>query len=115
MTLRENQVAFAKDTIKLYQYILENGFEFTYGEVLRTQEQQAIYIKEGKSKTSNSRHLIKCAVDLNIFKDGALIDSKEMLQSIGDFWESLSDRNKWGGNYTGGFLDTPHYERLPIY
>ncbi len=114
MTLRENQVAFAKDSIKLYQFILENGFEFTYGETLRTPEQQAIYLKEGKSKTSNSRHLIKCAVDLNIFKDGSLITTKDMLQAIGDFWETLSDRNKWGGNYVG-FLDTPHFERLPIY
>ena len=110
MTLRQHQVAFAKDTIKLYQFILEKGFEFTYGEVLRTPEQQAIYVKEGKSKTSLSNHLRKLAVDLAIFKDGAFITTKEILQEIGDYWESLNPLNRWGGNWTS-ILDTPHFER----
>ena len=41
----------------------------TGGELARTPEQQAIYFKTGRSKTMNSIHLKRCAIDLNFFKD----------------------------------------------
>ena len=80
------------------------------GEVERTQAQQEIYIKEGKSKTNNSMHLKRCAADLYIFKNGEWLQSKTQLQSIGDYWETLDKSNKWGGNFKN-FIDTPHFER----
>lgn len=115
MSLREEQSAFAKDVQKLLYFIHDLGYEVTFGEVLRTEEQQALYISQGKSKTSNSMHLKKCAIDLNFFKDGELIETPN---KIGKFWESLNDKNRWGGSWRGliesgksTFNDYPHFER----
>lgn len=110
MTLREEQSKFAKDVQKLLAFIHGLGFEITFGEVLRTEEQQKVYLETGRSKTMNSMHLKKCAIDLNIFRDGKLVDSEADLKGFGSYWESLDDKNKWGGNFTG-FSDTPHYQR----
>lgn len=110
MSLGKHQEAFAKDAEKLLRYLHQNGYDVRIGEAYRTQEQQELYLKQGKSKTMNSRHLKKCAIDLFIFKNGSWLQSKKDLQEIGDFWESLDALNSWGGNWKS-FLDTPHFER----
>ena len=110
MTLGQNQEKFAQDLVKLLNHLIDNGYTVRIGEVERTQAQQEIYTKEGKSKTSNSMHLKRCAADLHIFKNGEWLQSKTQLQSIGDYWESLDQNNRWGGNFKS-FIDTPHFER----
>jgi hypothetical protein len=35
---------------------------------------------------------------------------------LGDYWESLDENNRWGGDFNGndkkdGFIDAPHFER----
>ncbi len=111
MSIREEQSAFLKDVVKLLQFADTIGFEVTGGELFRTPEQQDIYIKEGKSKTSNSYHLKRLAIDLFFFKNGALIQDKPSLQALGDYWDLLNPINLWGGNFKGGFYDTPHFQR----
>ena len=110
MTLGQNQEKFTQDLAKLLNHLIDNGYAVRIGEVERTQTQQEIYIKEGKSKTSNSMHLKRCAADLHIFKNGEWLQSKAQLQSIGDYWESLDQNNRWGGNFKS-LIDTPHFER----
>ena len=110
MTLGQNQEKFTQDLVKLLSYLIENGYTVRLGEVERTQAQQELYIKQGKSKTSNSMHLKRCAADLHIFKNNQWLQSKQELQTIGDYWESLDENNKWGGNFKN-FIDTPHFER----
>ena len=110
MTLGQNQEKFTQDLVKLLNHLIDNGYAIRLGEVERTQTQQEIYIKEGKSKTYNSMHLKRCAADLHIFKNGEWLQSKSQLQSIGDYWESLDKSNKWGGNFKT-FIDAPHFER----
>lgn len=115
MRLREEQSEFAKDVLKLLSFIFDLDYDVTFGEVLRTDEQQALYISSGKSKTSNSMHLKKCAIDLNFFKNGMLVETPK---EIGKFWESLGEKNRWGGSWRGliesgksTFNDSPHFER----
>lgn len=110
--LVDEQAKFLLDMCRLIWEATERGFKVTGGELYRTAEQQAIYLKTGKSKTSNSRHLSRLAIDLNFFKNDVLVSDKKTLQEIGDFWESMNPQNKWGGNYKS-FLDIPHFERLP--
>jgi hypothetical protein len=115
MKLSDHQHHFLSDVVKLLIFSHGKGFKITGGELLRTPEQQEIYIREGKSKTRRSKHLKKCAIDLNFFKPRktggfTLTYSKAALQEIGDYWESLSPENRWGGNFKT-FLDTPHFER----
>ena len=110
MTLREEQTAFSKDIHKLQGYLLDNSYEWTDGECYRTQKQQEWYVEQGLSKTLKSMHLKRLARDINIFKDGSYLLSKDTLQHIGDYWESLDPKNRWGGNWIS-FQDCPHFER----
>ena len=112
MSLVAEQYAFVQDIRKLLAKTEELGFVVTFGEAYRTNEQQAIYIKTGRSKTMNSNHLRRCAFDFNFFKDGQLTWDKAVLQPLGDFWESLNPKNSWGGNWNS-FKDVPHFERRP--
>jgi hypothetical protein len=103
------QWKFLKNLCELFTEIEQRGFIATGGELYRTIEQQKIYFDSGKSKTMDSNHLKRLAIDLNIFKDGVLIYDKDILQPLGDYWEGLDENNRWGGNFKG-FLDTPHFE-----
>ena len=110
MSMVDEQAAFLLDVTSLIRKAAEMGWTVTGGELYRTAEQQEIYVKTGRSKTMNSNHLKRLAIDLNFFKDGALVYDKAALQAIGDFWESLHPRNSWGGNWSS-FKDIPHFER----
>lgn len=110
MSLSDEQAAFLLDACKLVQYATEQGFKVTGGELFRTAEQQAIYVKTGRSKTLNSNHLKRLAIDLNFFKDGQIIWDKNTLAPLGAYWETLNPKNRWGGNFKS-LVDCPHFER----
>ena len=109
MSLVQHQAAFLLDVTKLINKATEMGFAVTGGELFRTAEQQQIYLKTGRSKTMNSNHLKRLAIDLNFFKDGKLVYTKDTLAPIGQYWESLNELNRWGGKWR--FVDVPHFER----
>ena len=110
MSLVTEQAAFLLDVCKLVQKANELGFTVTGGELFRTLEQQQIYIKTGRSKTMNSLHLKRCAIDLNFFIDGKLTYDVKVLTPLGQYWESLSSKNQWGG-FWRSFKDVPHFQR----
>ena len=112
MSLSTEQAAFLLDACKLIQFATEQGFMVTGGELARTPEQQALHFKAGRSKTMNSIHLKRCAIDLNFFKDGKIIWDKVTLAPLGVYWESLNKTNSWGGNGVK-LVDTPHFSRGP--
>ena len=108
--LIDNQQAFLLDFCKLVNFAVEKGFTVTSGELLRTPEQQKLYVQTGRSKTMASNHLRKLAGDLNFFKDGKYVCDRTTLVPLGEYWESLNVRNAWGGNFNN-FKDCPHFER----
>ena len=110
MNLSSQQFAFLTDVAKLIQFCYNRNIVVTGGELFRTPEQQAIYLKEGKTKTANSNHLRKLAIDLNFIIGGKLVYDKAALQPYGDFWESLNPYNRAGMNFKS-FPDTCHFER----
>ena len=110
MSLVPAQAEFLLDACKLIQFATEQGWTVTGGELARTLDQQAIYVKTGRSMTMKSNHLIRCAIDLNFIKDGKLAWSKDQLAPLGKYWESLNSKNRWGGNFTK-LVDLPHFER----
>lgn len=109
MSMVSEQSAFLLDVCTLIRYATELGWTVTGGELARTVEQQQIYVKTGRSKTMESNHLKRCAIDLNFFRDGKLVYDKDALAPLGDFWERLDQKNRWGGRWR--FVDTPHFER----
>jgi len=116
MTMVNEQHAFLQDVAKLLQEAEKQGFMVSGGELFRTPDQQAIYLKTGRSKTMASKHLQRLAIDLNLFvkkADGSAALTYDILtlKPLGDFWEKLSPgKNSWGGNWNS-FKDVPHFER----
>lgn len=113
MKLGEHQEAFSRDLCKLLAEGFARGYEARIGEVMRTPEQQALNVQNGASKTMNSMHLKKCAVDIHWTKNGVVCYPEE----LGRYWEGLSTFNRYGGNFdkdwtkADNFKDAPHYER----
>ena len=114
MSLLEEQAAFLKDVRKLLDHADEQKLIATAGELERKPEMQAIYVQTGASKTMDSMHLRRCAIDLNFFlqQDGQLklLQTVEDLEPLGQFWERLDPRNRWGGHRNGA-RNTLHFER----
>lgn len=132
MSLVKEQNSFLRDVALLILKAQDLGFEVTGGELCRPKELQLVYYNGKKviekdnevyltnapirSTTMNTKHLIRKAIDLNFFKDGVYIndlrmhEAKKILQPIGDYWESLNKKNKWGGNWKT-FFDSPHFQR----
>lgn len=110
MSLIYEQHAFLQDVARLVIFADQAGFIVTGGELWRTPEQQSIYVKTGRSKTMASNHLRRLAIDLNFLKDGKLVWDVSAIKPVGDYWESLHPKNRWGGNWKS-FKDVPHFER----
>lgn len=118
MSLVAEQAAFLLDMCTLIQWCTKQGWTVTGGELLRPVEMQKIYVDTGRSKTMDSKHIQKLAMDLNFFKGGEYICTIEELSLIGHKWEELSPKNRWGGNFDkdwnrpDNFKDAPHFERV---
>lgn len=117
MTLGQHQEAFAKDVALLLAKAWELGYSVRLGEVQRPIEMQELYVKTGRSKTMDSMHIKKCAIDLVLLIDGKVC-TRAQIKPLGDWWEDLSTINRWGGNWRGAvdsgkssFVDCPHFER----
>lgn len=117
-TLGQNQEIFASQVPALINKAIELGFGVRLGEVARTPEQQKLYFASGASKTMNSQHLKKLAIDLNLIVDGRLATAAE-IRPLGKWWEALDINNRWGGSWRGQvesgqskFVDGPHFERM---
>ena len=96
MSLRAKQSEFLRNTIKLMDFAHEQGFELTYGDAYR--DPRCPY------GSKSSRHRMRLAIDLNLFKNGVYLDKTEDHQVLGEYWESL------GGIWGGRFHDGNHYE-----
>jgi len=116
MTLSDKQANFLIDVAQLIFWCKSRGYKVTGGELFRTAYQQAEYIRKGYSSTKHSKHLKRLAIDLNIWVDGVSMWKfsdekllKQVLQPIGDYWESLRVGNVWGGNWKVPF-DPGHFQ-----
>ena len=125
MTLGEKQRIFTWNIHLLIEFAYKQGFQLSFGEVYRTLEQQKIYFQTGRSKTMNSLHLKRLAVDFNFFKDGRMLfqdaarysEDVMLLKPVGDYWISLNTDNRWGADWdkdgnplNDKFRDPYHFE-----
>lgn len=116
--LRQAQFEFTKHIGFLINFAFANGFTLTFGEAWRTEYQQAEYLRTGRSKTMDSYHLKRLAIDFNIFVDGYyLFSDKErykrdiaLCEKLGNYWEELDEMNRWGGRFKS-LDDFYHFER----
>lgn len=108
--LVQAQAQFALDVSSLIREAFRLGYIVSLGEVWRTPEQQAIYVKMGRSRTMNSQHLSRLAIDLVLRKGDTICATVEDFRPLGDYWCSLRPENEWGGNWRS-FKDAPHFQR----
>ena len=134
MTLLLKQMVFTDNIGKLIAYAHSIGIGLTFGEVYRTTEQQELYVKTGRSKTMNSRHLQRLAVDFNMFvlkDDGRMLFNTgiskaqfdkdiQIAKPLGQYWASLNIDNVWGSDWDRdgntaehSFQDPYHFEMKP--
>mgnify|MGYP002636704693 CR=1 FL=1 len=129
MKLSVQQQIFSQHIARLIFYANSLGVNLTFGEAYRTEDQQELYyygktihVDDGelmlingvkRTRTMNSNHLRRLAVDFNFFIRGKLYYKHELIDEIGVYWESLSPQNRWGGNFKN-FYDSPHFERLMV-
>ena len=105
--LFEKQAIFSRNLASFIFKMNALGYEVSIREVLRTPEQQAIYVKSGKSKTANSKHLDALAFDCYLSKNGQILNNKVDYAEAAKVWKSLSPYNRAG--YDWGW-DWYHFE-----
>lgn len=96
MTLGERQRQFPPMLAKLIQFAYGAGYELTLGEAHRTAEQASWDAQQGKG-IARSLHIIRLAIDLNLFKDKVYLVDTEDYRPLGEYWESLG--GSWGGRF----------------
>jgi D-alanyl-D-alanine dipeptidase len=120
-TLGQLRREFTRNIAALITYGFSRGYSLSIGEAYRTAEQQAIYMKAGKSKVATSQHMKGLAVDLNLFIDGKLINDSthDAYRDLGKKWDDMHPANRWGGDWDGDgdqtdqtFFDGVHFEMV---
>lgn len=130
MTLRELQSLHANLIAQLFTWMYSQGYEITWGEAKRSDE-QAIINSLGQSGRENvarligstfpslaeairnngkangivgSLHEVGLALDFNLFRNGVWITDTESTdwQLIGSYWELLHPLCRWGGRFKDG-------------
>lgn len=108
------------DLIKIVEYINEKQLykgQANISEGVRTLETQQRYVKEGKSKTLNSKHLVQSdgyghAFDIHPIENGKIGDSEDydaLALVIKTAAIILGVQIEWGGDWKT-FVDKPHIQ-----
>ena len=108
----KNLVGVNADLVKVVKRALElSPVDFTVIEGLRTKERQAELMKQGFTRTLNSRHIIGEAVDIVPLpvdwknpKPFALV-AEAMKKAAAELGVKIT----WGGDWKS-FVDLPHYQ-----
>lgn len=132
-SLREKQSLFVYLSALLIEEAYERGYELTFGEAWRSDEQAEINAvgpvmrdrvskvieflapmlamkisNNGKIRGSrNSLHQDRLALDLNLFKNGAYLTGTEAHRELGEWWERQHPLCRWGGRFEDA--DGNHY------
>jgi hypothetical protein len=110
ITLRQKQSLFVQLFGKLIEFAYANGYELTFGEAYRTPEQALLNARKGLG-IKNSVHTERCAVDVNLFKDGQYQAHAWQHKPLGDYWKTLHPDCRWGGDFK--IQDGNHYSITP--
>ncbi len=103
MTLRQEQVKFARMVPRLIDKAFEMGYEVTLGDAYRDPLVHGVFGEKKSYSHPKSFHKKRLAIDLNLFKDGVFLGATEDHRPLGEWWESI------GGTWGGRFRDGNHY------
>lgn len=100
MSLSSTQRKFTQCIGKLIAYACENGYELTFGDAYRDPRVHGEFGEKESYAGKNSVHKIRLAVDFNLFIDGQYITDSEAYRELGDYWKTLDDLARWGGDFS---------------
>ena len=86
------------------------GFEVRGGDLFRDPRVHGEHGESGGYGAAYSNHKLKCAIDLNLFKDGVFMEKTEDHQDLGEWWEDRYAGCVWGGYFSNP--DGNHYELI---
>lgn len=98
MTLGEKQRLFTRLVGLLIEYAYQQGYELSFGDAFRSQQQAIQNAKDGIG-IPGSLHNKRLAIDFNLFKNGAFLSKSEDHFDLGVFWEGLHPFCRWGGRF----------------
>jgi hypothetical protein len=96
--LGQRQRRFLPLLAKLIDFAYSHGYELSAGECYRTPEQAALNAQHGTG-IANSLHILRLAMDLQLFKDGMYLTDSAAYKPLGEFWKSLDPDCAWGGDW----------------
>jgi hypothetical protein len=102
MKLGDIQKQFAKDVPRLIDKAHELGFEVTLGDAYRDPRSHGKLGERIAYGNKFSCHKVRCAIDLNLFKNGVYLTSTEDHRPLGEWWEAQDPLNCWGGRFNDG-------------
>jgi peptidoglycan L-alanyl-D-glutamate endopeptidase CwlK len=102
------------DLVRVVMRAIElTTMDFGITQGLRTIEQQREYVRDGKSRTMNSRHLTGHAVDVVAYRKGAVTWTASDYDPIASAFKQAARELKvpivWGGDWKT-FRDCVHFE-----
>ncbi len=106
MKLGKKQELFMRLLPRLIDKAHELGFEIRGGDLFRDPRVHGEVGKKIGYGKANSNHKLKCAIDLNLFKDGEFMAKTSDHTELGEWWEAQHELCRWGGRYKDG----NHYE-----
>jgi len=98
-TLGDHQRRFLPLVAKLIDFAYQQGYELTAGELYRSPEQAALNAQHGTG-IANSLHILRLAIDVQLFKDGVYLTDSAQYKPLGDYWKTLDPACAWGGDFT---------------
>lgn len=100
MSLRAKQSAFARLVPRLIDKAFELGFEVTLGDAFRDPRVFGPIGQKRGYGHSKSAHKQRCAIDLNLFRDGVFLADTESHRPLGEWWEHQHPDARWGGRFS---------------
>jgi len=106
MTLGDKQRLFCSLIAEFIVWCYANDYELTFGEAQRSQAQATANAAAGIG-ISNSLHLKRLAIDLNLFLDITVGGDEDVYATdsaaylpLGMKWESMNSLCRWGGRFS---------------
>lgn len=108
MKLLQKQFEFGLLLPLLLAKATELGYQYTLGEIQRSQKEANRLAKLGVG-SKNSVHRLKLAVDLHLFRNTIYLKDTESHRALGTYWETLSAGKDFTCHWGGHWGDGNHY------
>jgi len=110
MKLGDLQKLFAKQVPKLINKAHALGYEVTLGDAYRDPKVHGEVGEKESYSSAYSMHKSRCAIDLNLFKNGKYLTKTTDHKLLGEWWEAQHELNCWGGRFNDGNHYSMTYE-----